>query len=145
MREKEIDGENKIALWRCIIFSSSLEGKNGKHILQYPSMYLANFFPYFGVQWLMHLTVLVLAGTEFIFFQVLLQCCVSWIYYENSVEGTVMFWLLLSSSYLKSRIFQFLVLCQWGGAWGAGRAIARAGDLSWSLGYSIPQNVKHSV
>lgn len=69
MRGKEIDGENRIALWCCIIFSS-LEDKNGKHILQYPSMYLANCFSHFGLQWHIQLLILVLAGTELTFSQV---------------------------------------------------------------------------
>lgn len=59
-----------------------------------------------------------------------------WIQYENNVEGTVMFWLLLSSSCPKSRTLQGPILCQWGGAWGAGRAWP--GQVTWTGPRDIP-------
>lgn len=59
-----------------------------------------------------------------------------WIQYENNVEGTVMFWLLLSSSCPRSRTLQGPILCQWGGAWGAGRAWP--GQVTWTGPRDIP-------
>jgi len=63
---------------------------------------------------------------------------VVWIYCENNVDKTLMFWLLLSSAYIKSRTFQPPLLCQRRGAQEAGREHSQD---SWPKGYFIPYDI----
>lgn len=63
-----------------------------------------------------------------------------WIQHEKNINSSLMFWLLISSGYSKSKNFWFSMLCKWAAAQESEKEHSQdRQDLDWPKGYSIPQ------
>lgn len=63
--------------------------------------------------------------------------------YENNVDYTLIFLMLLNGACPKSRTYHDFTLCQWGGIQKAGRAPGQDNWPNWPKRCSIPQNAQY--